>query len=60
MDRPRSSRAWDSEPGTQPSPRAGDLLGDRLRQMFDSVEATPVPDTLTRLVAELEAKRRAG
>lgn len=32
-------------------------VGARLRSLFQAVEAAPVPDEITRLVIELEARR---
>ena len=37
---------------------SGDAVGEKLRAMFEAVEAAPVPMDIHRLVFELEKKRR--
>src|SRR5687768_765008 len=49
------------EAAAPPKPRtlaSGDAVGDKLRAMFQMVEAAPVPNEINRLVEELEKKRR--
>ena len=60
MDKRRAARTEKPRAsGPQPVGRNGDELGSRLRELFDSVEQAPVPDEISRLVVELERKRRA-
>jgi hypothetical protein len=59
MDRRKSRSEPEAKapgPETQPAPARN--VGEKLRAMFQAVEAAPVPDEITRLVEELEHKRR--
>ncbi len=38
---------------------SGDAVGEKLRAMFEAVEAAPVPLDIHRLIFELEKKSRA-
>ena len=53
-----SPEASPPKPDAPEQPAAGDALGGRLREMFQAVEAAPVPDEITRLVETLEKKHR--
>lgn len=56
QDRRRAKAARDA---TAPALlKADDPVGTRLRAMFESVEASPVPDEIKQLVQELEQRRR--
>jgi len=55
-DRRRAAAARDA--ATPALLKADDPVGARLRTMFKSVEASPVPDEIKQLVQELEQRRR--
>lgn len=59
MGKPKSSKAVEppAEAPVEDAPPA-DALGGRLRELFTTLEAAPVPEDLRTLVDALEKKRR--
>lgn len=52
----RSAR--NASPPPQRVLASGDAVGAKLRTMFETLQAAPVPLELTRLIQELEKRRR--
>lgn len=55
MSKPKSSKPPAEGAGQSPP---ADLLGERLRGMFTTLEGAPVPERIRSLVEALERKRR--
>jgi hypothetical protein len=54
--KPSDSPADRSDPSEPTGSDLGDVIGRRLKTLFDDVAAEPIPDRLRQLVEELERK----